>query len=94
MVSKDGRPSHGPLADPSHLVLKQVARRRLKKPLRKTDPALLRHAPRVSLAGASIEKSASKKQEDDILDAESLEREGELEDQKKKESSGGAFSNA
>jgi len=54
----------------------------------------LRHAPRVSLAGASIEKSASKKQEDDILDAESLEREGELEDQKKKENSGGAFSNA
>ncbi|KAH8078242.1 hypothetical protein HD553DRAFT_278198 [Filobasidium floriforme] len=70
-----------------------VARRRLKKPLRKTDPALLRHAPRVSLAGASIEKSASTKQEDEILDAEQLEREGEMADQDKKESTG-AFSTA
>lgn len=61
-----------------------MARRRLKKPLRKTDPALLRHAPRVSLAGASIEKTASKKQEDEVLDAEQLEREGEIEDRKKK----------
>jgi hypothetical protein len=59
--------------------------------LRKTDPALLRHAPRVSLAGASIEKSASSKQEDDVLDAEELEREGEIEDRKKKESMGGGF---
>jgi hypothetical protein len=73
--------------------LNQVARRRLKKPLRKTDPALLRHAPRVSLAGASIEKSASRKQEDEVLDAEQLEREGELADQDKKESMGG-FSTA
>jgi len=46
-----------------------VARRRLKRPLRKTDPALLRHAPRVSLASASIEKTASTKQEDDVIDA-------------------------
>jgi hypothetical protein len=55
----------------------------------------LRHAPRVSLAGASIEKIPSKKQEDDVLDAESLEREGEIEDQRKKEDSGNnAFSSA
>lgn len=47
----------------------------------------------MSLAGASIEKSASKKQEDEVLDAEQLEREGELDDQDKKESMGG-FSSA
>lgn len=68
-----------------------VARRRLKKPLRKTDPALLRHAPRVSLASASIEKSASKKQEDDILDAGELERAGEQEDKDNKEKNLGGF---
>ncbi|KAL7420704.1 hypothetical protein Q5752_004655 [Cryptotrichosporon argae] len=45
-----------------------VARRRLKRPLRKTNPANLRHSPRVSLAAASIEKSASSKQEDEIVD--------------------------
>jgi hypothetical protein len=53
----------------------------------------LRHAPRVSLAGASIEKSASTKQEDEILDAEQLEREGEMADQDKKELTG-AFGTA
>lgn len=50
-----------------------MARRRLKRPLRKTDPALLRHAPRVSLASASIEKTASSKQEDDVIDAEDVD---------------------
>lgn len=55
----------------------QVARRRLKRPLRRTDPATLRHAPRVSLASASIEKSASSKQEDDIIDAGDVDNEEE-----------------
>nr|ODN92361.1 hypothetical protein L204_05460 [Cryptococcus depauperatus CBS 7855] len=45
-----------------------VARRRLLRPLRKTNPANLRHSPRVSLASASIEKTASSKQEDDVVD--------------------------
>lgn len=45
-----------------------VARRRLQRPLRKTNPANLRHSPRVSLASASIEKSPSSKQEDDVMD--------------------------
>ncbi|EIW67476.1 hypothetical protein TREMEDRAFT_69603 [Tremella mesenterica DSM 1558] len=45
-----------------------VARRRLLRPLRKTNPANLRHSPRVSLASASIEKAASSKQEDEIVD--------------------------
>ncbi|WVQ73351.1 hypothetical protein IAR50_002919 [Cryptococcus sp. DSM 104548] len=45
-----------------------VARRRLLRPLRKTNPANLRHSPRVSLASASIEKAASSKQEDDVVD--------------------------
>jgi hypothetical protein len=45
-----------------------VARRRLHRPLRKTDPAHLRHSPRVGLAGASIEKAASSKQEDEVMD--------------------------
>jgi hypothetical protein len=55
----------------------QVARRRLQRPLRKTDPANLRHSPRVSLASASIEKAASSKQEDDVVDvAETEEGEG------------------
>lgn len=43
-----------------------VARRRLHRPLRKTNPADLRHSPRVSLAAASIEKTASSKQEDEM----------------------------
>jgi nucleotide-binding universal stress UspA family protein len=46
-----------------------VARRRMYRPLRSTDPEQLRHSPRVSLASANIEKAASKKQEDDIVDA-------------------------
>ncbi|OXH22069.1 hypothetical protein J008_06671 [Cryptococcus neoformans] len=45
-----------------------VARRRLLRPLRRTNPANLRHSPRVSLASASIEKAASSKQEDDVVD--------------------------
>lgn len=45
-----------------------MARRRLQRPLRKTDPAHLRHSPRVSLASASIEKTASSKQEDEEMD--------------------------
>ncbi|ORX37190.1 hypothetical protein BD324DRAFT_625124 [Kockovaella imperatae] len=45
-----------------------VARRRLYRPLRKTDPSQLRHSPRVSLASASIEKTASSKQEDEVVD--------------------------
>lgn len=45
-----------------------VARRRLQRPLRKTNPANLRHSPRVSLASASIEKAATSKQEDENLD--------------------------
>jgi hypothetical protein len=36
--------------------------------LRKTNPSDLRHSPRVSLASASIEKAASSKQEDEIVD--------------------------
>jgi hypothetical protein len=54
---------------------KQVARRRLQRPLRKTNPADLRHSPRVSLASASIEKSASSKQEDDDLDVATQDEE-------------------
>lgn len=54
-----------------------VARRRLKRPLRKTDYATLRHAPRTSLASASIEKSASSKQEDDVLDAGDVDQQDE-----------------
>ena len=50
-----------------------VARRRLARPLRKTNPADLRHSPRVSLASASIEKTASSKQEDDVVDAADAE---------------------
>ncbi|WVW84951.1 hypothetical protein I302_106987 [Kwoniella bestiolae CBS 10118] len=54
-----------------------VARRRLQRPLRKTNPANLRHSPRVSLASASIEKTASSKQEDEVMDvAESEKEEG------------------
>lgn len=45
-----------------------MARRRLQRPLRKTNPANLRHSPRVSLASASIEKAATSKQEDENLD--------------------------
>lgn len=57
-----------------------VARRRLHRPLRKTNPADLRHSPRVSLASASIEKTASSKQENEIVDvaeepAQDLEQE-------------------
>ncbi|KAK4688379.1 hypothetical protein P7C73_g1733, partial [Tremellales sp. Uapishka_1] len=54
-----------------------VARRRLQRPLRKTDPANLRHSPRVSLASASIEKTASSRQEDDVMDVEKQEEEGD-----------------
>ncbi|WWC88416.1 uncharacterized protein L201_003327 [Kwoniella dendrophila CBS 6074] len=54
-----------------------VARRRLQRPMRKTNPANLRHSPRVSLASASIEKTASSKQEDEVMDvAESEKEEG------------------
>lgn len=45
-----------------------MARRRLQRPLRHTNPANLRHAPRVSLASAGIEKTASSKQEDEVVD--------------------------
>lgn len=68
-----------------------VARRRLKRPLRKTDPSTLRHAPRTSLASASIEKTASAKQEDEVLDAEDVDREAdrqEIEDRKEREARG------
>lgn len=50
-----------------------VARRRLQRPLRKTDPSELRHSPRVSLASASIEKTASSKQEDEVMDVAETE---------------------
>ncbi|EJT49298.1 hypothetical protein A1Q1_01598 [Trichosporon asahii var. asahii CBS 2479] len=46
-----------------------VARRRMYRPPRRTNPEKLRHSPRVSLASANIEKTASTKQEDDIADA-------------------------
>lgn len=46
-----------------------VARRRLRRPLRRTNPEDLRRSPRVSLASANIEKTAPKKQEDDVVDA-------------------------
>ncbi|KAI5453078.1 hypothetical protein NCC49_006107 [Naganishia albida] len=68
-----------------------VARRRLKRPLRKTDPATLRHAPRTSLASASIEKQASTKQEDEVIDAEDVDREAdrqEIEDRREREERG------
>lgn len=52
-----------------------VARRRLRRPLRQTNPEDLRHSPRVSLASANIEKAASSKQEDDIVDAAADEEE-------------------
>nr|XP_019000194.1 uncharacterized protein I203_07353 [Kwoniella mangroviensis CBS 8507]OCF63655.1 hypothetical protein I203_07353 [Kwoniella mangroviensis CBS 8507] len=52
-----------------------VARRRLQRPLRKTNPANLRHSPRVSLASASIEKTASSKQEDEVMDVAESEKE-------------------
>ncbi|GHJ87623.1 hypothetical protein NliqN6_4025 [Naganishia liquefaciens] len=71
-----------------------VARRRLKRPLRKTDPSTLRHAPRTSLASASIEKTASAKQEDEVLDAGDVDREAdqqEIEDQKEREARGMAM---
>ena len=55
----------------------QVARRRLQRPLRKTDPANLRHSPRVKLASASIEKAASSKQEDEIVDVAEAEEGGQ-----------------
>jgi len=58
----------------------QVARRRLQRPLRKTDPANLRHSPRVSLASASIEKAASSKQEDEIVDVAENEEGGQIAD--------------
>ncbi|WRT68026.1 uncharacterized protein IL334_005001 [Kwoniella shivajii] len=54
-----------------------VARRRLQRPMRKTNPANLRHSPRVGLASASIEKTASSRQEDEVMDvAESEKEEG------------------
>ncbi len=61
-----------------------MARRRLRRPLRKTNPANLRHSPRVSLASASIEKTASSKQEDEVVDMANEENEGGVagEDQK------------
>lgn len=54
-----------------------VARRRLHRPLRSTNPEELRHSPRVSLASANIEKQASTKQEDDIVDAQAEEDKAE-----------------
>ncbi|KAI9634783.1 uncharacterized protein MKK02DRAFT_34309 [Dioszegia hungarica] len=51
-----------------------VARRRLQRPLRRTNPADLRHAARTSLAAASIEKTASSKQEDEIVDVADTEK--------------------
>lgn len=62
-----------------------VARRRLQRPLRKTNPANLRHAPRVGLAGASIEKTASSKQEDDVLDVAEQEKAEMAEEKEQKE---------
>lgn len=54
-----------------------VARRRMYRPPRRTNPEKLRHSPRVSLASANIEKTASTKQEDDIADAaDDIESEG------------------
>jgi hypothetical protein len=61
-----------------------VARRRLQRPLRKTNPANLRHAPRVGLAGASIEKTASSKQEDDVVDVAEQEK-TEMAEEKERE---------
>ncbi|WVR06567.1 hypothetical protein IAU60_003598 [Kwoniella sp. DSM 27419] len=51
-----------------------VARRRLQRPMRKTNPANLRHSPRVGLASASIEKTASSKQEDEVMDVAESEK--------------------
>ncbi|WVF68855.1 hypothetical protein IAT40_003628 [Kwoniella sp. CBS 6097] len=51
-----------------------VARRRLQRPMRRTNPANLRHSPRVSLASASIEKAASSRQEDEVMDVEESEK--------------------
>lgn len=51
----------------------------MQRPLRKTNPSDLRHSPRVSLASASIEKAASSKQEDEIVDV-AKEEEGGLVD--------------
>jgi hypothetical protein len=45
----------------------------MQRPLRRTNPANLRHSPRVSLASASIEKTASSKQEDEVVDVEQAE---------------------
>lgn len=67
-----------------------VARRRLQRPLRKTNPANLRHAPRVGLAGASIEKTASSKQEDDVVDVAEQERAEMQEEKDREREKGGA----
>lgn len=54
-----------------------VARRRIYRPPRRTNPEDLRHSPRVTLASANIEKAASSKQEDDIIDAQVEEQKAE-----------------
>lgn len=54
-----------------------MARRRLQRPLRKTNPNNLRHSPRVSLASASIEKAASSRQEDEVMDVAETEAQEE-----------------
>ncbi|KAL1413101.1 hypothetical protein Q8F55_000850 [Vanrija albida] len=62
-----------------------VARRRLHRPLRSTNPEELRHSPRVSLASANIEKVASSKAEDDIVDAADEEEKAESVDPERHE---------
>jgi hypothetical protein len=54
-----------------------VARRRLRRHLKRTDPSQLRHAARVSLAEAGIEKTASGK-ENEVLDAADLEHDEDV----------------
>lgn len=63
-----------------------VARRRLRRPLRSTNPEDLRRSPRVSLASANIEKTASSKQEDDIVDATDDEGDPKSDAEKRRES--------
>jgi nucleotide-binding universal stress UspA family protein len=46
-----------------------IARRRLKRHLKRTDPALLRQSVRVPLAKAAIEKTTGGKEENDVIDA-------------------------
>lgn len=53
-----------------------VARRRLRRHLKRTDPSQLRQAARVSLAEAGIEKVAPGKHE--VLDAADLEHDEDV----------------